>query len=104
MSLKIPDNLELLLQELHHLDEVMIDNDISYHFLEFIKTDDGQEFCINGNVEGLIHFARIILDIVVSGKEGVHYHFDETGLADRCDMSVVICLKKPNWEQDDKPS
>ncbi len=75
---------------------------MSPEFLEIEKaeSDGGEELRINGNRQGLIHFARLVLEVAEKDYEGSHQHLDEHGNVDRCDMPVVIVLKKYVWDID----
>lgn len=92
------DQLTSLIKSLRDIDDAAIVNGVSHHFLEFVLEKNSKEFLIKGNKEGLIHFALSILSIVEDGGDGRHVHFDETGIVDRCDMPVVVCFKKAEWD------
>lgn len=99
MTLHIPNGLADLITKLHEIDDLAIKDNISYHFLEVIENKENNELLINGNSEGLIYFAKSILDLVSTCSAGSHFHLDENGILDKCDQSIVIALKKAEWDQ-----
>ncbi len=50
------------------------------------------ELRINGNLYGLLTFARSVLQIA-NGTTGSHQHFDKHSMFDNCDRAVIIALK-----------
>ena len=97
MTHKTSVDLGGIVDQLDALDERAIVDGVSRHFLEFELSEDQGEMRINGNSQGLIHFAKMILEVAASGMKGAHRHFDTTGIADRCDIPVVVQLKLPEW-------
>ncbi len=59
--------------------------------------DGMDEIRINCNKEGLQYVALKILELAVKGFPGAHQHFDKNEMVDRCDVPVVVCLKKADW-------
>jgi len=86
-----------ILRKLRIIDESFINEGVSSHFLEFTKPDEENNFQIKGNSEGLIHFARSIIEVASKNMQGAHQHFDESGIVDKCDMPVTVSLKKSTW-------
>lgn len=99
MEFKSPVGLNAIIQQLREIDELAIHGDVSHHFLEFEISGDKSEFRINGNQAGLVYFARVILEVAASSVSGSHFHLDDTGIADKCDMPVVVCLKPADWKK-----
>ena len=62
-------------------------------FLEIRKGVTSEEVCVNGNLAGLVHFARLVLEVAGKGFVGAHQHFDEVGELDVCEVSMVISFK-----------
>jgi len=80
------------------LDNSFIADNVSRHFLEINDRREVNELQVRGNVAGLVHLARKILEVAKKGVEGAHYHLDDAELVDRCDLPVVISLKKAEWD------
>ncbi len=98
MAMTIPGELARIVEELRKVDERAVKDGVSRHFLETEMSGDGSELRINGNPEGLIYFARSVLEVVQAGLEGGHQHFDANGILDRCDRPVVVRLKAADWD------
>src|SRR3981081_325182 len=98
MQLRMPPGLTTLLDQLRLIDESALNKGTSRHFLQIERSPDGLEVRIIGNPEGLIHFARSVLDVVATGAEGSHHHFDSVGIADKCDIPIVVSLKAAEWD------
>lgn len=98
MENSVPIELGDIMNKIRSIDDSFVKGNIATHFLEFVKSTDGNDLQINGNQEGLIHFARQILEVVERDMQGAHCHFDGSGLIDRCDMTITVCLKDANWD------
>lgn len=89
-------DLKTVFDEVCSLDESFSEGGISTHYVEFERTD-ADEFLVKGNAEGLIHLASKLLELAVTGVEGKHHHFDESGIVDKCDMPLIVTLEKADW-------
>ncbi len=67
-------------------------------FLEITKDTNGEGVSINGNFGGLVHFARLVLEVAKKGYLGAHQHFDESSETDLCETSVTVCFKPADWD------
>jgi hypothetical protein len=95
MHLTLNEVLELV----HSLDASSIEPDGTTNlFLELRKSSGGDGVRINGNREGLVHFARLILDVAAKDFDGAHQHFDDAGEMDTCEAPLVISLKSAEWD------
>jgi hypothetical protein len=97
----ISGELAEILEKLRSVDDSAVSGGVSTQFLEVagISEKNGGELHITGNPQGLVHFARLILDIAVKGYEGAHVHLDESANLDKCDVPVVVSLKAAEWDQ-----
>jgi hypothetical protein len=89
--------LNQIIEQLRLIDEGAIRDGVSHIFLQVEKVEGINEIRINGNAEGLIHFAMAVLDLAVSDVKGAHHHFDESGVVDPCDVPLVVSLKAAPW-------
>jgi len=90
--------LDEALNTLRDLDYSAIAADgTSVQLLEVKKGSNG-EVLINGNRDGLIHFARLVVEIANKGFSGAHQHFDEAGELDACEVPLIVSLKAAEWE------
>jgi hypothetical protein len=87
-----------LLTQIRKLDDASIRGDVSRQFLEIQTSPDQSEVTLNGNCEGLVHFARLVLDVAGRNFEGAHAHFDASGELDRCDLPLIVSLKAAAWD------
>lgn len=94
---KIRKRLDALVHECTSLDSSFIAEGKSTHFIE-IRMDATGPIRINANTEGLIHLAKVFLELAASATEGAHRHLDETGLVDLCDRELIIANKRASWE------
>jgi len=92
MNTHEPLSIAEVLDLLRRLDDTSVVSGKTTLFLETRKDQHG--LCINGNREGLVHFARCILEVA---QKGSHQHFDEVVL-DFCETPLIICLKPAEWE------
>lgn len=95
MKINAVEELNVVIENLKKIDALAVNHGISNHFLEFVTKNNPHEFRINGNKEGLIYFAKTILEIAAKDQVGSHFHFDETGIVDNCDLPLIVCLKNP---------
>ena len=77
-------------------DKASVVEGVSSHFLEILKTEH-DEILVRGNQPGLVHFGLSILKLALE-NEGAHRHFDEAGILDRCEMSLIVAKCKAEWE------
>ena len=92
------EDLSKILDLLRELDSQAISDNVSCQHLEIVLAKDQNEDRLNGNAEGLIYLSRVFLEVAVKDKAGSHIHIDETGVADRCDIPMVVSLKDSIWE------
>jgi len=95
--------LTKILNLLRRLDDASVVSGVSGKmmsniFLETRKYPQDQGLRINGNREGLIRFARCILEISQKNFPGAHWHFDEIGELDICEMPLVVCFRPAAWD------
>ncbi|WP_425599765.1 Imm32 family immunity protein [Frateuria flava] len=53
---------------------------------------------VSGNQEGLVHFARLVLEVASKGFNGAHQHLDRHSVLDECDIPLVIAFKNAPWD------
>jgi hypothetical protein len=81
------------------LDLLRVLDDASNKTTNFLETrKNQQDLCINGNREGLIRLARVILEVAQKGFLGAHQHLDEIGELDLCETPLTVCFKPAEWE------
>lgn len=99
MTVNQQPSLDDVLDRLRVLDEASIRPDsLTTQFLEVRKSGDGVGVSVNGNQGGLVHFARLVLEVAKKGFVGAHQHFDETGEMDYCEVPLVIGFKPADWD------
>ncbi len=99
MTVSIQPSLDDVLGLLRTLDDSSIGSDgTTSQFLEIRKGSDGEGVCINGNLGGLVHLARLVLEVAGKGFVGAHQHFDEAGEMDICEVPLMIGFKSAEWE------
>jgi hypothetical protein len=74
------------------LDDTLISDSVAYHFLETKGRGHG-EFIIQGNAEGMIHLARVILELALTSFNGKHHHFDDNGILEDGSKPFIISFK-----------
>jgi len=91
---EIETSLDTILPLLRSLDDSSfgLANE-SNQFLEIKKGINVEEVIVNGNASGLIHMARLILEVAQKGFVGAHQHFDADGGTDICEIPLVISFK-----------
>jgi hypothetical protein len=62
-------------------------------FLEVRVNAEGEGIVIGGNQRGLVHLARLVLEVAAKGFAGAHQHLDDVGDLDACDLPLTIVLK-----------
>jgi len=87
-------DLSELLDQTRALDDASILNETSDQFLELVRSIDGSEIRINGNAQGLVHFARRVLEVAAKDFDGAHEHFDELSGFDHCDVPLIVRKKQ----------
>jgi hypothetical protein len=92
------DNVRDVARKLRELDDLAVKDGRSTHYLTLEMSAANDEYRISGNAEGLIHIARAIFDLVDRGTPGAHQHFDMTGIADKCDVPLVVTLRGGDWQ------
>lgn len=91
-------SLETVLSLMRALDGSSLAADGSTNqFLEIKKEENSDGVIIGGNVGGLVHFARLMLEIASKGYLGAHQHVDESEGADICEMPIVIRFEPAPW-------
>lgn len=93
-------SLESVLSLLRALDDSSLTPDGSTtQFLEIKREDSIGGLAIGGNVGGLVHFARLVLDVAKKAYQGAHQHVDEHGGADICEVPLVIRFQPAAWDE-----
>jgi hypothetical protein len=85
----LAESLDLLRQ----VDQRAVSDGVSYHFLEIKTSIDNNEVVVSGNALGLAHVAKSILEVATATFDGAHHQFDETGIVDHSDVSIVVTLR-----------
>jgi hypothetical protein len=99
MTINKQPSLGDVLDLLRALDDSSVEPDgATTQFLEIRKGANDEGACINGNSGGLIHLARLVLEIAGKGFIGAHQHFDDAGEMDICEVPLVISLKPAEWD------
>lgn len=99
MTINIQPSLDDVLGLLRALDDSSMGSEsATSQFLEVRKSTDGEGVSVNGNLGGLVHLARLVLEVAGKGFVGAHQHFDEAGEMDRCDVPFVIGFKLAEWD------
>jgi hypothetical protein len=94
-------NLSTIIDALEKIDAASVDNGVSRHFLEVVKTGaKREEITIRGNREGLIYLALKCLDLALRKNEGSHHHFDEVSMLDTAEAPLVIAYKSAAWDDE----
>jgi hypothetical protein len=97
-------SFDLVLGLLRRLDDDSVDADAKTdQFLEVRKQPPGDGVSINGNRAGLVHLARLVLEVAARGFSGAHQHFDEAGELDSCEVPLAITLKFAEWDAASEP-
>ena len=99
MNSNTVENLTKALELLKKLDSQAILDGISTQYLEIELISEHNEIRINGNAEGLIYLSRVFLEVAFKNEVGSHFHIDETGVPDKCDAPIVVCLKEASWDK-----
>ena len=91
----IHDVLELL----RRLDDASVGADgVTTQFLEVRNELQSGGVCVNGNRNGLIHLARLTLEVAAKDFVGAHQHLDADGEVDNCEVPLTIGLKPAEWD------
>jgi len=98
MKPALPTGFDIALKLLQQFDDSFVVDDVSNHFVQIIHSKTHDEVQIVGNTAGLIHIARQILEVANRQVEGSHHHFDANGIADECDIPVVVTLRQAEWD------
>ena len=94
-----PPTLRDVLEVLRQLDDASVTADsVATQFLEVRKEPQGEGVSVNGNRDGLVHLARLVLEVAAKGFAGAHQHFDEAGELDACEVPLAIALKSAEWD------
>jgi hypothetical protein len=100
---KLP-SLDDVLDLLRRLDDAAVDAyGATSQFLEVRKGPAGDGVSVNGNRDGLVHFARLVLEVAAKDFSGAHQHFDEAGELDTCEVPLAITLSPAEWDAHSKP-
>ena len=87
-------SLDVVLHTLRALDDFSINIDgTTTQVLEIIKGEEDEGIHVNGNRDGLIHLARLVLEVAGKGFDGAHHHFDQVSGADICEVPLIISFK-----------
>ena len=93
-------SLEAVLSLVRALDDSSLTPEgSSTQFLEIKREESIGGLAIGGNVGGLVHFARLVLEVAKKGYQGAHQHVDENGGADTCEMPLVIRFQPAAWDE-----
>lgn len=88
-----------VLNLLRRLDDSSVESDgVTTQFLEIRRDPQGEGMCVMGNQGGLVHLARLVLEVAEKGFAGAHQHFDEVANADICEAPLVIGFKSAEWD------
>jgi len=99
MSTSKSPSLQEVLELLRRVDDASVHADgATTLFLEVRKSLQGEGLSVNGNQDGLVHFARLVIEVAAKGFAGAHQHFDEAGELDACEVPLAICLKPAEWD------
>jgi hypothetical protein len=92
-------SLNSVLQMLRILDNGSVsENYTSTNFLETVKRRHDDGVIINGNTDGLVRLARLVLEVAAKDIAGAHQHFDDVGELDTCEVPLTIVLKPAEWD------
>lgn len=92
-------SLNSVLQMLRLLDNGSINaNYTSTQFLEIVKGQQDEGVIINGNTNGLVRLARLVVEVAAKDFAGAHQHFDDIGELDTCEVPLTIVLKPAEWD------
>ena len=92
-------SLNSVLQMLRILDNGSVsENYTSTNFLETVKNRHDDGVIINGNTDGLVRFARLVLEVAAKDFSGAHQQFDDVGELDTCEVPLTIVLKPAEWD------
>jgi hypothetical protein len=99
MAINESTSIQSVLSLLRTLDDSSVRPDgTTTQFLEIRRAGDGDDVSINGNFGGLVHFARLVLEVAEKSFAGAHQHFDEAGGADFCEVPLIITFKPAEWD------
>ena len=92
-------HLSEVLNLLRRLDDSSVESDgVTTQFLEIRKDPHGEGISVMGNQGGLVHLARLVLEVAEKGFAGAHQHFDEAAEVDICEAPLVIAFKSAEWD------
>lgn len=89
------NTLERIVEQLRAFDGTSVQGNSSKHFIEIISTNG--EVVIGGNREGLMWLALQCADLALHDEPGAHYHLDQSSMADRADLPVVLRVSTAPW-------
>lgn len=99
MNEPMPPSLHEVLELLRRLDDTSVSTDrAATQFLEVRKGPQNEAISVNGNRDGLVHFARLVLEVAAKDFVGAHQHLDESGELDTCEIPLTIGLKPAEWD------
>lgn len=91
--------VEVASQRLSQADAESVRDGVSYHHLRFDSSRE-DEAVLSGNQEGLILFAKELLDLALRGKEGSHVHYDKSGnLSTKSVGALIVMLEDADWDK-----
>lgn len=92
-------SLTSVLKMLRLLDDNSVSTDEkTSQFLEVVKSQQDEGVIINGNTNGLVRLARLVLEVAAKDFAGAHQHFDDVGELDTCEVPLTIVLKPAEWD------
>lgn len=99
MTSNKPPSLHDVLELLRRADDASVQADgAATLLLEVRKSPQGEGISVNGNQAGLVHFARLVMEVAAKGFAGAHQHFDEAGELDACEVPLAIGFKLAEWD------
>ena len=87
--------LSEILEQLRALNDASARDGHSEHFIEVLQGQS--EIILGGNREGLLWLALQCAELASKGVAGSHYHLDESSMADRADIPLVLRVSEAPW-------
>jgi hypothetical protein len=99
MSVNKQPSFDDVLDLLRILDDSFIGADgATTQFLEVRAGMTGEGVNVNGNLGGLVHLARLVLEVAGKGFVGAHQHLDEASELDVCEVPLVVSFNAAEWD------
>ena len=89
-------DLEDIVKQLIELDNKSIEGGVAHQYLTI--SQNKYEVTISANKEGLIWLALEALQLANASQQGSHVHIDESGIADKADVPLVLSYKAAEWD------